>query len=195
MAPGLSQHSVSKSWISVSLKIVHGLTRAATSAEMPGSRVSDRSSCGVPTAPSSILARMPAKSLAKRRLKPTCSATPAVRAASMARSASSSVRAIGFSQNTCLPDCAAAMTRSAWLAAGEQIATASMDRSAIRSSGSRYVRGAESRSAAPGWGSATAVKRAFGRRRAKVSAWKAPIQPAPMSPKDNGVGMRDSDRD
>ena len=45
---------MSKSWISVSLKIVHGLTRAATSAEMPGSRVSDRSNCGVPIAPSTI---------------------------------------------------------------------------------------------------------------------------------------------
>ena len=36
--------------MSVSVKIVHGFTRAATSAEMPGSRVSDRSSCGVPIA-------------------------------------------------------------------------------------------------------------------------------------------------
>ena len=65
-----------------------------------------------------------AKSAANRRLKPTCSATPASAAAAIARSASSRVSAIGFSQNTCLPARAAATTRSVWVAAGELMATA-----------------------------------------------------------------------
>ena len=124
-APGLSQHSVSKSWMSVSKKIVHWGMRAGSPVNGPGSRVSERSSCGVPMRPASIAARAAANAGAKRRLNPTCSTTPACSAAAMARSASARVTAIGFSQNTCLPAAAAATTRSVWLRAGAVISTPS----------------------------------------------------------------------
>ena len=65
-----------------------------------------------------------------------------VSAAAIARSASSRVSAIGFSQNTCLPACAAATTRSVWVAAGELMATAWTVGSSISSNGSAYARGA-----------------------------------------------------
>ncbi len=109
-APGFSHSSVSKSWISVCTKIVPGGTAAGFAS--PGSRVSERMSCGTPIAPAAISRRAAAKSVAKRRLKPTCSATPAARAAEIPRSISSSVSPIGFSQNTALPAAAAAVTRS-----------------------------------------------------------------------------------
>ena len=54
-APGLRKRRVSKSWMSVSRKIVHcGIRSGAVSF---GSRVSERRSWGVPTAPASMLSR------------------------------------------------------------------------------------------------------------------------------------------
>ena len=93
---------------------------------------------------------------------------------------------MGFSQNTALPAPAAASTRSAWKRAGAAISTAATAGSASNSAGSVVAFGAPSepasRSAAPGAGSATPTSRAPGSRRARVSPWQAPIQPAPMSP-------------
>jgi len=54
-APGLRKRSASKSWMSVSVKIVHGGIRAGSASL--GSRVSERSSCGVPMAPAAIWSR------------------------------------------------------------------------------------------------------------------------------------------
>src|SRR3954453_15237814 len=105
-APGFRNRSASKSWISVSLKIVSGATREGSNP--PGSRVTERSSRGVPSVPSSSSTRAAAQSGAKRRLNPTCSTTPAARTASMARSRSASDSAAGFSQNTAFPAPAAA---------------------------------------------------------------------------------------
>jgi hypothetical protein len=133
-APGFRNRSVSKSWIRVSLKIVSGATRDGSNP--PGSRVTERSSRGVPSRPSSSSARVACQSGAKRRLNPTWSTTPAARAVSIARSASVSESAIGFSQNTALPARAAATTRSAWKRAGAAITTASTDGSANASTGS-----------------------------------------------------------
>ena len=131
------------------------------------------------------------EALSKRRLKPTCSGTPAASAAAMARSASARVMAMGFSQNTALPARAAASTRSAWMRAGAAITTASTAGSASSSAGSVVTRGAPSeaarRWAAPGAGSATAASRAPGSRRARVSPWKAPIRPAPTRPTATGA--------
>src|SRR5919107_6420994 len=122
--------------------------------------------------------------LSNRRLNPTCRTTPASRAASMARSASGSVTAIGFSQNTCRPAAAAATTRSACDRAGAATTTASTAGSSRAWATSVYARsapsGPASRSAAPGAGSTTAASRACGRRRASASAWKAPIRPDPI---------------
>ena len=74
-APGFSHSRVSKSWMRVWRKIVHGGTPAGSA--RPGSRVSERISCGVPTPPSATNRWPAAKSAEKRRLKPTCNATPA----------------------------------------------------------------------------------------------------------------------
>jgi hypothetical protein len=81
----------------------------------------------VPSRPESITCRAATQSAANRRLNPTCSTIPAERAASIARSASASVTAIGFSQNTPFPACAAATTRSACVRAGVEMTTASTD--------------------------------------------------------------------
>ena len=136
-APGLRNRSASKSWIRVSLKIVFGATRDGS--KPPGSRVTDRTSRGVPSVPSSSRARAARQSAAKRRLKPTCSTTPAARAASIARSTSASANPIGFSQNTPLPAVAAATTRSAWNRAGAAITTASTSGLANASAASVYA--------------------------------------------------------
>ena len=63
VAPALNQLRVSKSWISVWVKIVHGGTPAGLS--QPGSRVSDRSSCGRADAAASTSARGPWRSRAR----------------------------------------------------------------------------------------------------------------------------------
>ena len=162
---------MSKSWISVSLKIVPGATRDGSNP--PGSRVTDRSNRGVPNVPSSSSARAAAQSGANRRLNPTCSGTPAARAASIARSRSASDSPAGFSQNTALPAPAAATIRSVWNRAGAAITTASTAGSAKASAGSVYAEPAfnasASFSAAPGAGSATAANRAPGSRCASVA--------------------------
>lgn len=75
VAPALNQLSASKSWMSVWVKIVHGGTPAGSAS--PGSRVSERSACGVPMPPAATVSWAAAKSLAKRRLKPTCRGMPA----------------------------------------------------------------------------------------------------------------------
>ena len=67
VAPGLSQLSASKSWMSVWVKIVHGGTAAGLAS--PGSRVSDRSSCGVPMPPAVTTSRAAAKSRANRAVE------------------------------------------------------------------------------------------------------------------------------
>ena len=153
---------------------------------MPGSRVSERSSCGVPTRPAATRSWAARKLASKRRLKPTWSGTPAASAAATARSASARVRAMGFSQNTALPAPAAATTRSAWKRAGAAITTAWTEGSASSSAGSVVAcpqpSRAASRSAAPGAGSATPARRAPGTRQARLSPWKAPMAPAPTSP-------------
>ena len=157
---------MSKSWISVSRKMVQ--CGIGVGSPRPGSRVVERNSCGTPILPAFISSYAVAKPLANRRLKPTCRATPAVLAALMALSASSRVTAIGFSQNTPLPALAAATTSSAWVRAGEAITTASISGSFSRSCGSVYDFFAPSLaanfSAAPGTGSATAIRVAPGTR-------------------------------
>jgi hypothetical protein len=114
----------------------------------------------------------------------------------MARSASSRVSAIGFSQNTALPASAAATIRSVWARAVEAMATASTS-SAAKSSAVSVVARAPSddarRSAAPGAGSATTVSWASATRRASVSAWNVPMRPAPISPTRTGVEGAGSD--
>src|SRR5215207_3000267 len=168
--------------------MVEGGTRPGSG--IPGSRVSERSSCGVPSRPAAASSWAARKPVSKRRLKPTWRGTPAALVAAMARSASARVRAMGFSQNTALPAPAAASTSSAWKRAGAAITTASSAGSASSSAGSVVARPAPSElaslAAAPGAGSATPASRAPGSRRARVSPWKAPIQPAPMSPTATG---------
>lgn len=80
--------------------------------------------------------RAAAKPAANRRLNPTCSGTPAAAAAAIARSASATVNAIGFSTKIAWPAAAAATTRSVWKWAGEAMTTASTAGSPIRSAGS-----------------------------------------------------------
>ena len=172
VAPGLNQLSASKSWISVWVKIVHGGTAAGLA--RPGSRVSERSSCGVPMPPAVTTSWAAEKSRAKRRLNPTCSGMPFRSAASIARSASARVIAIGFSTKTALPAWAAATTRSAWAVLAQVMATASMRGSSMRAwlSVSHGTPSASpSRRAEASNGSATATSSASGRRRAKVVAW------------------------
>ena len=159
--------------MSVSRKIVHGRTLPGSCrpAGQPGSRVTDRISCGVPMPPATITSCAARKSFANRRLNPTCNGTPAALAASIARSASAGVRAIGFSQNTAFPASAAATTRSAWAAAIDVIATASIAGSSSSSAVSVVAftpYGVASRSAAPGAGSATAASSAPATRWARL---------------------------
>ena len=147
--------------------------------------MTDRSSWGVPTPPAATTSRAAAKSAANRRLKPTCSGTRARSAAATAASASGSVSAIGFSQNTALPAAAQATTRAACVRAGVAITTAETRGSSTSSCGSVYASPdscSVRRWAAPGAGSATATSAAPGTRECRVSAWKDPMRPAPMSP-------------
>ena len=114
---------MSKSWISVSLKIVSGATRDGSNP--PGSRVTERTSRGVPKTPSSSSCRAAAQSGANRRLNPTCRTTPASCTAANAWSRSANVSDAGFSQKIAFPACAAATINSAWNRAGAAITTAS----------------------------------------------------------------------
>jgi hypothetical protein len=128
----------------------------------------------VPTPPAATTSRASAKPAANRRLNPTCNGTPAARAASIARSASASENAIGFSQNTGLPAAAAATTSSVWLRAVDAITTASTSSASIIDGTSVWGRAPyvpASFSAAPGAGSATAASSACGIRSASDSAW------------------------
>jgi hypothetical protein len=107
-------------------------------------------------------------------LNPTWSGTPAALAASMARSASANVSAIGFSQKTALPAPAAVSIRSAWIDGGAAMTTASIDESSITSAGSGVAYAPPSddatRSAVSSAGSATAASSASATRRARLSA-------------------------
>ena len=165
------------------MNTVHGGTPAGSA--RPGSRVTDRISCGVPTEPATIASCAATKSAAKRRLKPTCSGTPASRAAAIARSASGRVIDIGFSQKIALPAAAAATTSSQCAVEEAAITTASMSSASKRSSGASTPRAPSaepSASATPGRGSATATSEAPGTRRAMISACDVPMRPAPMRP-------------
>ena len=61
---------MSKSWIRVSKKIVHCGMRAGSAVNGPGSRVSERSSCGVPMRPASIAARAAANAGGEAAVEP-----------------------------------------------------------------------------------------------------------------------------
>ena len=87
---------------------------------VPGSRVSERSSCGVPTVPEARSFLAAWKSSAYLRLKPTWKCTPAASTAARAASSSSSPSPAGFSQNTCFPARAAWPIRDEWKRPGSQ---------------------------------------------------------------------------
>jgi len=81
---------------------------------------------GVPISTGLHRLAYPQKLESKRRLKPTCSLTPAGCNRGEARSISFKSYEIGFSQKMCLPARAAATIRSACVSVGEQMAYASM---------------------------------------------------------------------
>ena len=166
------------------MKIVSGGTRAGS--KPPGSRVTERSSRGVPSVPSSSSARAAAQSGAKRRLKPTCSTTPAARAASMARSASASDRAIGFSQNTALP-AGGRGDDQVGVEPGRRRDHHGVDRPDRRAprpdrcTPRRPERRRPASRPHPAPGRPPRPAAAPGNRRASVSPWNEPIRPDPIS--------------
>ena len=126
------------------------------------------------------------KSAAYRRLKPIWKCTPAASTAARAASSSSSPSPAGFSQKTCFPAAAAWAISEEWKRAGLAMITASISGSARMSAASAVTlpapRTEASAAADSTLGSAMAASSAPGTRRAMLSAWKAPIQPEPMSP-------------
>ena len=136
-APGCSHSSASKSWMSVCVKTVHGGT--APGFARPGSRVSERISWTWPTVPAATAACAAANPASKRRLKPTCSVTPAASTAASTRSISARVIDAGFSQKTGLPAPATATISSACAVEDAVITTASTPGSSIRACGSSYA--------------------------------------------------------
>ena len=170
------------------MKIVHGGTPPGLA--RPGSRVSERISCGVPISPSTTRRWAAAKS----RGEPPVEADLERHAGGLGRRdrrgrSRSSVIAIGFSQKTALPAAAAATISSAWAVDDAVMTTAS-----TLGVGDQLVRVGRPRGSRGG-------RRVPRRPRARVgdgdqvapgpggpggSACDVPIRPAPMSPTRTG---------
>ena len=126
---------MSKSWIRVWVKTVHGGT--APGLARPGSRVSERISCGVPMAPVGDDPVRRGEVGGEPPVEADLELDAGALAAAIARSASARVIDIGFSQNTALPAAAHATMSSLW-AFDEAVMTTASTSSAISSSASVY---------------------------------------------------------
>src|SRR2546427_4107374 len=137
-----------------------------------------RSTAGVPMSPRAVISRARRYSGKKRSTCATSSRTPAVRQAAIMRRPSPTVRAIGFSQITCLAAAAARRVNSACRCVGVQMSTTST--SAITASRSVTKRAAYVPARASPPAPAVPTKAAM---RAPVwlqaSAWTPPMRPVP----------------
>ena len=88
----------------------------------------------MPKSPASSIALSARVALCQRRFCPIASTTPAAAHASTAACALARVSVKGFSQKTCLPAAAAAITCSAWVECGVVRMTASIVSSASTAS-------------------------------------------------------------
>ena len=148
-----------------------------------GSSVVDRTVCTRPSSPDSTAARAATNAASNLRGKPTCTRASRPASSARSRSASSTVPATGFSQNTGTPASTAARTNVGCAPVAAATTSPSIP---LRSSASGEGAGSaptlrETRSVTSGTASAT-TSESTAARSVRVRAWKAPIRPRPASP-------------
>ena len=173
------------------MKTVHGGTPPGLAS--PGSRVSERISCGVPIPPSTISRWAAAKSRANRRLKPTCSGTPAsfggrdrpVRLGQRHRHRLLAEDRLAGGRRR--HDQLAVRRRRRGDHDGVDVVGVDQRLRVVVPDGAERSRPARPRRRAAGRRPPPAA--ASGTRRAMISACEAPIRPAPIRPMRRGVVM------